>query len=231
MVEPTTKRPRYWGNHNYKSYEDFKMNESSYQEQLHKICDNVFLKELAGKASEPFYQKWLKSVHQDWANSIWYELRIKGVEISVKVYLKGERGVARLFVGNSQIDKNAYFSSKEITFSIWKRGSYLNEFLNRLGLSNLAQYVENVLEVRNKSKKAEEELAFKKAIFKRFLPFEDGYKGKGHLSLYGNTRISVEDIQWDSPTLTITGDVDFIMRICAYAGKLLNSNKKEYKKA
>lgn len=206
------------------------MNESSYQEQLHKICDNVFLKELAGKASEPFYQKWLKSVHQDWANSIWYELRIKGVEISVKVYLKGERGVARLFVGNYQRDKNAFFSSKEITFSIWKKGSYLNEFLNRLGLCNIAQYVENVLEIRNRNKKAEDELAFKKEIFKRFLPFEDGYKGKGHLSLYGSTRISVEDIQWDNPTLTITGDVDFIMRICAYAGELLNGNKKEYKK-
>ncbi len=198
------------------------------QEQLQKICDTVFLEELAGNACEPFYQKWLKSIHKDWANSIWYELRIKGVEISVKVHLKNnDRGVARLFVGNYRTDKNAYFASKEITFSIWKKGSYLNEFLTRLGVGNIAQHVSNVLEIRAKNKMAEDDLQFKKDIFKRFLPFEDGYKGQGHLSLYGNVRIEVDQIQWDRPTLTVIGDVDFIMKLCAYAGQLIKGHKKE----
>lgn len=192
------------------------------QERLNQICDQIFLTELARQACEPFNQKWLKSDCDDWANSIQYSLKIKGIEVCVKAHLdKNDRAIASILVGNYRIDNNC-FHSKKISFSLWKKGSYLNDFVNRLGVGEMMEHVEKILTVRNKKQAFLEEVECKKDVFKRFLPFNDGYKGMGHLYAdCKNCYFELEQVHSDRATLTVRADVDFLMKLSACVQQLL----------
>ncbi|HDX1088221.1 TPA: hypothetical protein RNX31_002122 [Pasteurella multocida] len=192
--------------------------------RLNEISDQIFLNTLAGEACEPFRQKWLKEISNDWANSIYYKMKVKGVAISVRVFLKGNKGAARLFVGDYE-DRNRY--TKEINFALWKN-SYFRDFLNRLEIKDILVHVEKILSDRARDNNAKEQLEFKKNILKRYLLLEEGYKGKGHLynrRFNQKQKIDIENLQWEEPTLTIRADADFIIKVCAAISQILKAEK------
>ncbi|MDG2957146.1 hypothetical protein P7L95_10370 [Bisgaard Taxon 10/6] len=201
------------------------MTTSEPKARLEQICDQIFLKDLAGEICEPFNQKWLKFDPKDWVHSLCYRSKIKGVEISVRVHPNKGRGIAQLMIGDYKRD-GSNVHSQEITFSLWKKRGYLNEFLKRLGIAEMLPVIEKITAVREKRNNEIEELNLKKEIFKRFLPFSDGCKGAGHLFTACENRLfEIRDLQWRDPTLAIRGDADFLMKIVAYASQILAEEK------
>ncbi len=197
--------------------------------RLNEICDQIFLNTLAGEACEPYRQKWLKEISNDWANSIYYKMKVRGIAISVRVFLKGGKGSARLFIGDYK-DRNTY--SKEINFGLWKK-SYFSDFVNRLEIKDILTHVEKILSDRARDNNAKEQLEFKKNILKRYLLLEEGYKGEGNLHNRCSTqkqKIEIEHLQWDEPTLTVKADADFIIKVCAAISQILEAEKLEAEK-
>jgi hypothetical protein len=190
------------------------------QERLEQICDEVFLKYFD---RDPFNQKWLKSKTNNCSKFILFHTKVKGVKIEARFQLKNkDRAIAWLLVGDYNIDKEDCLSSSEITFSIWKKGKYLNEFLKRLGIDHLSEYVEKILSIRARKESLRNELKHKKNILNRFLKFNKGYQDEGHLSYWSdNCKVDIKNIHHKNSSLTIVADIDFLMAICAHVGKLL----------
>lgn len=189
------------------------------EERLENICDKIFLKDLAGELCQPFYQKWIKSLANNWNKTISYTSRIKGVDVKVDVYLEKGRGVASLSIGEYRRDNCHY---QKITFSLFKK-AYLNEFINRLGIANMLTIVDNIIDNREKQNSKAEELCLKKDIFKRYLPFIDISHNDGYLvAHYNNYHFDIENLEFNEPRLIIRGNVDFLMKITAYAKQLID---------
>ncbi|MFQ0972406.1 hypothetical protein [Gilliamella sp. BG6] len=191
-------------------------------ERLEQICDEVFLKDLGGN---PFNQKWIKSNCDNYVKSILFHTRIKGVKITARFQLKNkDRAIAWLIIGDSDIDKQNCISSNEITFSIWKKGKYSKEFLKRLGIDNLSEYVEKILSIRASKESLANELAYKENILKRFINFNKMCQEQGHFSYWSDDyKVDIKNIHHKNASLTITADVDFIIKICAHIGGLIKN--------
>lgn len=184
---------------------------------LESICDPIFFKTLF---NNPYNQKWHKSYLEDYLNSIAYTTRSKGVEIKVNVSIDMRKKTKvnaslYIYIDNYQKNKSIFFSS-DISFSITKK-NYHNDFINRLGLKDIEMHVSNILKEQEKINKTEEALSLKKEILKRYLPFQDSYNYTDKLTAYLNEKsVEISHIGSERPFLKVTGNIDFLMRICAF---------------
>ncbi|MBI0007026.1 hypothetical protein H3S74_12385 [Gilliamella sp. W8126] len=192
------------------------------QQQLEKICDSIF-------NHKNFNNKWIKKNSDDYNKSIWFETKLKGVPAHVIVHINirdKNKAVAYFSVGEYRIDHNFCFR-KEITFSIWKKNSFENDFFKRLGLSELEAHIENIVSHRKEIKKENDILYHKIEAFKRGLPFKTDLNDH-RLSYYDENKkgdsISVEILRVysDSPTLTISADSDLLIQLSSIIGQIIN---------
>lgn len=206
------------------------MNKDDSRNKLEQICDKVFLVDLAGKRKEydQFNHKWVKKTENDYAKTIVYSQRISGVEIEIRAYMETTvKAMMCLIIGNGK-DRKCIFN--KISFSICKKSSFTKEIIRRLELDSLAVHIETILENRRIDKERQDNIKYKMDLLKRFFSFEGGYRGSEHLRRraffkQGERKLyrtfDIEEIGRDTPTLTIQGEIDFLIRIIAFADEII----------
>lgn len=146
-------------------------------------------------------------------------MRFKGVSKTVPVFLllEGykEKIKAYVLVGESRIDSKVF--SNKIYFSPTKSKKAIErDLLERLGLKNIGEEIEKIVEAREIAQKKREREAEKLEMLKQYIPNLyvhgngiDGYFRDGSSSVSVTINHSKTDISLRS------GSTDFLMRVCA----------------
>lgn len=175
-------------------------------QRLSKLTSSVWRSE-----EVPFY-----SHHSD------YVTYIKGQKIKITIDNLGKNKVkATLCIGKYGLDKCFY---KSICFSILKAENMIfNDLYKRLEIDTLNLKIDEMLSARTVKQEYLDEFKHKIDVIKRFLPFEQGYKGTYHFfARYKGVRVDMEIGGY--PHLSIDADEEFLMKLCAYIAELLKNS-------
>lgn len=152
-----------------------------------------------------------------------YFTYIKGQKVSIRIISQGKNKVkALLSLGIYRLDNCFY---KSISFSILKSESAIfKDLCKRLEINLLNSKIEQILLEREVKQEGLDNFKYKVDIFKRFLPFEKGYKGEYHLCAnHKGKRIDIEI--GVRASMKIDADEDFLMKICAYISELSKASE------
>ncbi|OOF41016.1 hypothetical protein BKK50_08985 [Rodentibacter rarus] len=175
--------------------------------------DSIFQKIGTETASIWKGEKW-----SNYLDALNYVSFIRGQEVRVKLEFIRDRVKAAVYVGNYRLDYRNYFS-KEISFGAFKSEAKIaQDLLNRLELNSLNEKVVNILEARKKSNENKENEKYRIELFKKFIPFKEGYNGK----LYAKPKNDVSiEFEPHANILEIRGDTELLIAICANIKQLL----------
>ncbi|GJI56935.1 hypothetical protein HEMROJRC1_20470 [Rodentibacter sp. JRC1] len=175
--------------------------------------DRIFQKVGGETASIWKGEKW-----SNYVDALNYVSCIRGQEVHVKLEFIRDRVKAAVYVGDYHLDYRNYFS-KEISFSVLKPElKIVQDLINRLELNSLNDKVVNILEARKKSNENKENEKYRIELFKKFIPFKEGYNGK----LYARPKNDVSiEFEPRANILEIRGDTELLMAICANIKQLL----------
>ncbi|WP_334054796.1 hypothetical protein [Pasteurella multocida] len=157
-----------------------------------------------------------------------YEKKItyKGIISGVKVRIFfgiDKKSEISLFIGERKDYNRAIYRSIGVSFGRTKQ-AIKREMWERLGVKDTIQCIENILEYRKTLVKVKEEEKCIDAIFKHYLPFNDCYNN----GLYARYKGVHFDVNQTRRKINIdANDIDFILKIIAYAKSLLDEEAKQ----
>lgn len=141
-----------------------------------------------------------------------YKAKKKGIEVSLSFRCEKDKIKATLLTG-THLDRSNFYH-KSVCFSFTKDNSIItkNDLLNRLGLLDIDNIIDNILKERQKKEEEERNQKYKIAVLNHYFNFKKGWSN----NYYARGKCLDITISESLQKISIVADEDLIVKICAF---------------
>jgi len=141
-----------------------------------------------------------------------YKAKKKGIEVSLSFRCEKDKIKATLLTG-THLDRSNFYH-KSVCFSFTKDNSIIakNDLLNRLGLLDIDNIIDNILRERQKKEEEERIQKYKIAVLNHYFDFKQGWSNNYYARCKGLDITISESLR----KISIVADEDLIVKICTF---------------